>query len=152
MMKKLSILAVLVLVFVVSFASVDASSNPYLTITNGDVVVVPDGQSMEIVVQFGTGDREVINAAVHCRTSRGVRLTGEATGHEPFDSWYIGEQLHVIHYPNLDFQQRVDLAPGQNYNVAFDIEASHDGYVHCRLTSGDGVRNYAYDRVRVDAQ
>lgn len=149
--RNLVVILVVVLASVL-ITSVTAQSEPYLQINNGDVISVTATEQPQIVLQFGSGQSFVEDAGVLCVTLGEIELTG-AVYPNAFASSSIAPDLPGVALPNqaVSFpsafsflglaDEFVDIRPGQNYNVAFNVRAtgSAGGQVLCALVPGADV-------------
>jgi len=129
----------------------------YLRINNNNISITPN-ERPEIVLQFGNETSETIeNVGILCLTTDEVYLTG-ARQTRPFDDASIAPGApgvvlaeQAISFPAVESYLGlangfVDIAPGQNYNVSFNVEIRQDanadtngGQVLCALVDGTVV-------------
>lgn len=147
------ILIVVVLVLGALLASnVVAQNVPYLQINNGDVISVTANEQPQIVLQFGSGQTFVEDAGVLCVALGSLELTGAAYPNA-LGSFSIAPALPGVALPNqaISFPSAfsflgladdfVDIRPGQNYNVSFNVRSTgpEGGQVLCALVPGADV-------------
>jgi hypothetical protein len=109
----------------------------YIQINNGVIVTNPN-QHPQVVVQFGNrGNRRIENVAVRCTFDSDLGSLGAV---------YPGPFISVLSGSNsvsVGIGDGVDLPPGQNYNVAFNIHitagSGATGSVSCELLSNSAV-------------
>jgi hypothetical protein len=137
-------------------SSVFAQSGPYLNINNGDRISINRNEKPQIVLQFGAGQSTIKDAGILCVTLGGVKVKGQVYTHGAFSNFSIAPALPGVALPNraisfpsaFSFLGLADdfayVKRGQNYNVAFTIDASGgDGQVLCALVDGAAVAKAA---------
>lgn len=150
-------LVTIVLFSVLSLAltlGVSAQSTPYLQINNGDSISINRNERPQIVLQFGGGQQGLDDAGILCLALGDLVIQRSSNG--PFRSASIAPQpvgdfaRKAISFPSaFSFlglaNGFVDLAPGQNANVAFNVRPTsrEGGQVLCALVDGAAVANVA---------
>jgi hypothetical protein len=137
-------------------SSVFAQNGPYLQINNGDRISINRNEKPQIVLQFGAGQSRLDNAGILCVTLGGLKVKGQVYTHGAFSSFSIAPKLPGVALPKkaISFPSAFsflgladefkDVKRGQNYNVAFSIDASGgDGQVLCALVDGAAVAEAA---------
>jgi|FLYN01.1.fsa_nt_gi hypothetical protein len=141
--KLLVMLGVLIIsTFLLTSAAFAQGNGPYIQINNGDIVT-NHGQQPQVVVQFGNrGNAIVENVDVTCVWSGelgfpGAVYPGPFTFFQTFDAIPLDIAEFGADLVAGVLIDDVDLIPGQNYNVAFDIHitapSGTEGFVQCGL-------------------
>jgi len=154
--RNLVLVVIVLLTGALLASNIVAQDGPYLQINNGDVISVTETEQPQIVVQFGAGQSFVEDAGILCVTLGEIELTG-AVYPNAFASSSIAPDAPGVALPNqaVSFpsafsflglaDEFVDINPGQNYNVAFNVRStgSAGGQVLCALVPGAGVAEAA---------
>ena len=124
----------------------------YIQINNGNPITTNPGQRPQIVVQFGNrGNPTLLDVEVDCGVKNDLGSLGAAYGNAfrvigKYDEYVVpgfgpvGYDLITFgfNYDNAN-NDNVNLPPGQNYNVAFEVNVSAPrgfvGWVQCALYS-----------------
>jgi len=149
----LAVLAVaFTVVLLLSRAPAEAQSGAYIQLNNTNISVTRN-EKPRIVAQLGNRSQSTLeNVGVVCGWNGSIRVTGR-TQNGPFGSATLFTPPNTAGTVNQGFavfvwEKAVDLRPGQNYNVNFqlDLKAATDrdfkgeaGKVVCWLTDGAGV-------------
>lgn len=143
-MKRILLIVVGSCALLLAASTVSAQVDGYITIANNIIVTNP-GQRPQVVVQFGNRSNTTIeNVDLICGWPTGDADLG-AVFPGPFDT------VSNLVIPNAEFAvfgsdpftgfiiDDVDLIPGQNYNIAFNLEiiapSGTESFVNCFLFS-----------------
>jgi hypothetical protein len=142
---SLSVLVVCLLALT-SIASAHANGG-YIRINNGRIVTNP-GQQPQVVVQFGnTSGVTLNNISVLCFWNANLGTPG-ATYPGPFSAINTVNDgpLFAGTYDSARSANAISLIPGQNYNIAFNINiglpSNHSGFVGCQLLQNGVAIDY----------
>jgi hypothetical protein len=135
---KITIVLLIVMLGVMLAAISVASATPdaYIKINNGSTIVTNKGQTPQIVVQFGNrGQRKLEKVSVICYYSESIgtpaTLYPRAMDQGMKLNSFMGGRADVVAFGTTD------LIPGQNYDVAFDLNITASkgakGTVQCVL-------------------
>jgi hypothetical protein len=136
------LLALVLAVLPVTATRAEYRSPGYIQINNG-AIVTNRGQHPQVVVQFGNRGSAPIAGYVACFLSSGSigRISKPVAG--PFPHALIGpDRTYVMFYQTRigPATYGINVAPGQNYNVAFRLKikapAGTSGSLLCRFHGG----------------
>jgi len=120
-MKK-HLLLIIIIVFALTVAAFAQNSGANIQINNGSVIEVTDGQSPQIVVQFGnTSDKPLTNVHAVCTIEDGGQGSLTFVENQVYPN---ALQTYNLTENQISFPAEatgIELIAGQNYNVSFNV-------------------------------